>query len=222
MEEIRGVAAVQYAEREGILFNVDEVYLLRAESELRGKTSTIHDIQEVFYKELGRDYDPTDLLPGGRSFDLLVGRYGDGWVYVPFRGKNPEGEEREALRLLRRPLRQKEPCCGGDLLDLATRYVPELRGTGFPQEADLNLLFHAALRLAGRGELETVTDPEALMKGASKSYGNRRFYVPADVEFSLTRLLCDRCSDEFGDSSASLHRECAERLRRALEAERIK
>lgn len=46
MEEIRGVAAVRYAEREGILFNVDEGYLLRAEGELHSKVATIHDIQE--------------------------------------------------------------------------------------------------------------------------------------------------------------------------------
>lgn len=216
MEEIRGNEALRYARREGILFNVDEAYILRAEGKLRGKEATAHDLQEVFYEKLGHDYDRTDLLPGSGSFNLLVERYGDGWIYVPIKGNGPDAEEREALRLFRRPLRRKDPHCGGDLLDLATQYVPRLRGTGFPTEADLNLLFHAALRLVERGELEAVMDKSPLPEGAVQSYGNRRFFVPPDRQVSLSGALCGACLEELQSSSPSLHQECAGRLRTIL------
>lgn len=182
MKQIRGTDAVRYAEREGILFNVDEGYLLGAETELLGKSATLHDIQTIFYEKLDRDYDRIDLLPGGESFNLLIERYGDGWIYVPLEGNNPKAEESEALLLFGRALKQEEPHYGGDLLDLATRYLPRLRDTGFPREADLNLLFHAALRLVEKGKLGVITEPEPLPKGAAKSYGKKRFYVQTGVE----------------------------------------
>jgi hypothetical protein len=210
--------AVRYGKREGILFNVDEEYLLRAEGELRGRgeAATPHDLEAVFYDNLGHCYDRTDLLPGGENFNFLVGRYGDGWIYVPLKGYDPEREEREALRLLRRPLKQKEPYPGGDLLDLATKYMPRLRDTGFPHEADLNLLFHAALRLAGRGELEVVEDNIQLAPEESGSYGRRQFLLSPDVEVPLENALCDTCQAEYDASLLSLHYECAARLQKAL------
>jgi hypothetical protein len=59
-------------------------------------------------------------------------------------------------------------------------------------------------------------DPKPLPKAATKSYGNRRFYAPAVVDVSLLGVLCNSCLDELGGLSASLHRECAARLRAAL------
>ncbi len=120
------------------------------------------------------------------------------------------------LRMFRGFLKGEEPFSGGDLLDLAATYNPRLRNTGFPKWANSNLLFHAALRLVGKGQLEAMMDRKPLPRAATKSYGNRRFYVPADVEVSLSGLLCDSCSDELGHSSPNLHRECARRLRKAL------
>lgn len=216
MKEIRGIDAVRYAEGEGILFNVDQSYLLNAESKLKGQATTLHDIQDIFYEKLGHDYDPIDLHSGGESFNLLIERYGDGWIYVPVMGHNPEREEKEAHRLFRKPLKQKEPYCGGDLLDLASRYRPRLRNTGFPEDAALNLLFHAALRLVEREELEAVEDETPLPVGVSRSYGRRRFLVTADVEVSLGSMLCDMCRAEFSSPTLRLHNECSIRLQRVL------
>lgn len=73
-----------------------------------------------------------------------------------------------------------------------------------------------------RGLLEDVMDPKPLPTTAAMSYGNRRFYVPPDVDIELSAVLCDSCSEEFENSSAGLHRECAIRLRKALAGVRTK
>lgn len=88
--------------------------------------------------------------------------------------------------------------------------------TGFPRDADLNLLYHAALRLAGKGALECVEDEEPLPAAETAGYGRQRFGLPPDVEVSLTNVLCDRCRREAGKTSMSLHAECARRLGRVL------
>lgn len=216
MKEIRGMEAVRYAERQGIIFDADEAHMLRAEGALLGRQATLLDIDDLFAEKLGTCYDPTDLFAGGENFELLVGRYGDGWVYVPVEGERPDEEERVLLSLFRGFLGEEEPFCGGDILDLAATYNPRLGDTGFNRSASTNLLFHAALRLVDKGLLEAVMDPKPLTGAATKSYGNRLFYLPADVEVGLAGVLCDSCAEEFGGSSAGLHRECARRLRRAL------
>lgn len=216
MKEIRGMEAVRYAERQGIIFDADEAYMLRAEGALLGRQATLLDIDDLFAEKLGTCYDPTDLFPGDENFELLVARYGDGWIYVPVEGDRPEVEERVVLRMFRGFLGEEEPFCGGDILDLAATYNPRLGDTGFHKSASTNLLFHAALRLVDKGLLEDVADRRPLPDGATKSYGNRRFYLLADVEVSLAGVLCDSCAEEFAGSSAGLHRECARRLRHAL------
>lgn len=215
-KEIRGAKAVRYAGRMRILIDIDEDFILRAEGERLGRPATLTDLDDLFEREMGSCYDPTDLLPGGENFDFLVGRYGDGWVYVAVEGNAPAGEERAALRLYRGLLRGEDPFCGGDVLDLATRYAPRLEGTGFPRDANLNLLFHAALRLVRRGLLEADMDRKPRREGDWGSYGGRRFFVPADDEVPLEGVMCEQCRDDWGFSSAYLHRECAARLRAAL------
>jgi hypothetical protein len=175
------------------------------------------DLDDLFARETDAGgYDPTDLLPGGDNFRFLTGRYGDGWVYVAKEGADPAAEERAVLDLYRRLLKDEDPYCGGDILDLATRYAPRLSGTGFPRDANLNLLFPAALRLVKRGLLEADMDEKPRRRGDWGSYGGRQFFLPADDELSLEGVMCDQCRDDWGYSSAHLHRECAARLREAL------
>lgn len=216
-KEIRGMKAVRYAGRMHILIDVDEEFILRAEGERLGRRATFRDIDDVFSRETDAGgYDPTDLLPGGENFRFLVGRYGDGWVYVAVEGDAPAREERAVFNLYRGLLKEKEPFCGGDILDLATSRPPRLGRTGFPRDANLNLLFHAALRLVRRGFLEAEADEKPRREGDWGSYGGRRFFVPADEEVPLEGVMCELCRDDWGFSSAHLHRECAARLRAAL------
>jgi hypothetical protein len=209
--------AVRYAEEQGIFFDADEDYMLRAESTILGMPATLNDIDNLFAEKLGTGYDPTDLFPDGENFKLLVERYGDQWICVPLEGNHPEEEERVVFRMFRGFLKEEEPFCGGDLLDLAVEYRPRLKNTGFPSWANSNLLFHAALRLVEKGELEAVMDRKPLPKGSVQSFGHRRFFVPPDVEVSISGLLCDRCSGEMGYSPLSLHQECAARLKTAMD-----
>jgi len=215
-KEIRGMEAVRYAGEQGILFDIDEEFLLEAEGKLLGRTAKAEDLHNLFKEKLGRRYDPTDIFPGETNFNLLVERYGTGWICVPLEGNHPEQEEQAVLDLLRGLLAEEEPCCEGDLLDLATEYGPELTDTGFPTWATLNLLFHAALRLVGRDQVKAIVDKNPPPKDEGNSYGNRRFFIPADIKISLSEVLCDRCHDEMQYSSAALHQECAVRLRVAL------
>ena len=101
MKEIRGMEAFRYAAEQGIFFDADEAFMLRAESAILGRPATPTDIDDMFEEKLGTSYDPTDLFPDGDSFKLLVERYGDGWIYVATEGTCPEEEERIALRMFR-------------------------------------------------------------------------------------------------------------------------
>jgi hypothetical protein len=216
MKELRGMKAIQYAEKEGISFNIDENYLIKAEGELQGRSGTLDDLEEVFQETFGQGYKSANLLPGSEDFEFLLNRYGDAWIYIPIEGLNPKAEEHAALRLFRRPLRIKAPSSWVDLKTLVTRYKPRLRNTGFAPDAELNLLFHAALRLVEQERLESLGDEDPSLKGESGSYGRRRFIIPPSIEIYLGTLLCDRCRDEYDKAYLILHHECAVRLRKAL------
>jgi hypothetical protein len=189
MKEIRGQEAVRYAEEQGLFFCADEDYMLRAESALLLRHATLDDIDALFEERLGTDYDRTNLFPREDSFNLLVERYGYGWICVALEGKHPEEEERVLLSMFRSLLKEEEPSNGGDVLDLATMYEPELRDTGFPVWATTNLLFHAALRLVGKGQLESVMDSRSPSENSTTSYGNRLFFVPSGGEAVSTEVL---------------------------------
>jgi hypothetical protein len=72
MKEIRGMKAVRYAKRQGIIFDVDEEFMLRAESATLGRSATPLDIDNVFQDKLGTCDDSTDLFPDGDNFELLI------------------------------------------------------------------------------------------------------------------------------------------------------
>lgn len=215
MKEIRGQEAVRYAEEHGLFFSVDEYYMLRAESALLGRPARLNDIDDLFEERLGTCYDSTDLFPGEAGFNLLVERYGYGWICVAVEGKHPEEEESALLGIYRSLLKEKEPSCGGDVLDLVTQYGVNLRDTGFPGWATTNLLFHAALRLVIKGRLEFVMDREVPSENSERSYGNRLFFVPQDRDIKLSEVFCESCLDRIGYSSMSLHNESVERLKSA-------
>lgn len=217
MKEFRGAEAVRYARETGIYFDIDEDYLADAEEGIRGRHTSMVDVDELIEEQMGRPYDPAEILPGNEVFDFLINRYGDGWIYVALEGNNPEAEERVTLRLFRRLLEEKEPASASDVSELLRKYARlRLGDTGFPRDADLNLLFHAALRLSDKGLLLAVDDPDPLPQGQTSSYGCRRFVVPPDMEVSLAGVLCERCRRERLTPPLSLHRECARRLRKAL------
>jgi len=217
MKEIRGAAAVRYARELSVFFDIDEELLARAEGEIRERRTSMADVDTLIEEQIGLSYDPAEILPGKPIFDFLINRYGDGWIYVAQEGKDPEAEERVALRMFRRLLGEKEPVSLIDVKGLYGRYSRTRFGdTGFPRDADLNLLFHAALRLAGKGVLECVEDEEPLPAAETASYGRRRFGLPPDAEVSLVNVLCDRCRRESVNASMRLHVECARRLRRVL------
>jgi hypothetical protein len=216
MKEVRGAAAVRYAREWNIYFNIDVEFLAEAEEEMREEPTPVAYVYGLIREQTGLRYDPVEIVPGKPIFDFLINRYGDGWIYVAREGKNPEAEEGVALRMFRRLLGE-EPVFLIDAKGLYGRYSRTRFGdTGFPRGADLNLLFHAALRLAGKGVLECVEDEKPLSATETASYGGRRFGLPADVEVSLVNVLCDRCRRRFGKASLVLHTECASRLRRAL------
>jgi hypothetical protein len=215
-KELRGIKAAHYTEEQGLLIDVDEDFLIWAEGERLGRRATEEDIDTLFMEKLGRGYDPTDLLPGEESFNLLLEVYGDQWIYVALEGNSPAQEERAVLRMYRQLLKERNPSCGGDLLDMAARHGSGLRSTGFPKQADTNLLFHAALRLVEHGELKAVMDRDPFPEDASPSYGKRRFFIPPDWHVSLSGALCGACHEELQSSSPYLHKECATRLRTVL------
>lgn len=216
MNEIRGAEAVRYAREWNIFFNIDVEFLAEAEEEMREERTSVADVYGLIKERTGIPYDPVEIVPGKPIFDFLINRYGDGWIYVAREGKNPEAEEGVALRMFRRLLGE-EPVSLIDVKGLYGRYSRTRFGnTGFPRHADLNLLFHAAFRLAGKGRLECVEDEKPLPTTEAVSYGGRRFGLPPDVEVSLANVVCDRCRGELGESTVRLHAECARRLRRAL------
>ena len=217
MKVIRGAEAVRYSREMGIHFDIDEEFLARAEGKLRGGRTSMADVDELIEERTGLRYDPTEIVPGMVIFDFLINRYGDRWIYVAREGRDPVAEERIALRLFRRLLGEKEPAPVSDVKELFGRYARTRFGdTGFPRQADLNLLFHAALRLAEKGTLKSVEDTDPLPAGQAASYGRRRFIVPADLEVSLVNVLCAKCLAGRGANSIKLHRECARRLRKVL------
>lgn len=218
MKEIRGAAAVRYAREAGIRFDIDEGFLIEAEAALGGHRTSMVDIDRLIEERTGFPFDPAEIVPSKETFDFLVNRYGDGWIYVAVEGRDPGAEERAALRMFRRLLGEREPVAACDVKELLGRYGRRARlgDTGFPRQADLNLLFHAALRLSGRGELESVEEGEPMAEGQKISYGRRRFNIPADLEVSLAGVLCESCLRERTASTLRLHRECAHRLRKVL------
>jgi len=217
MKEIRGAAAVRYARESNIFFDIDEEFLAGAEEEMREQRTSIADIYALIREQTGYPYDPAEIVPGKPIFDFLINRYGDGWIYVAQEGKDSGAEERVVLRMFRRLLKEPEPVSLIDVKGLYGRYNRTRFGdTGFPRDVDLNLLYHAALRLAGKGALECVEDEDPLPAAEAACYGRRRFGLPPDVEVSLANVLCDRCRRDCGKPSMSLHAECARRLRRAL------
>jgi len=214
--ELRGAEALHYSVKEGILFDIDEGFLLEAAGSVLGRIATKEDFHQLFREKLGRRYDPTYISPGGESFNLLVERYGDGWICVPLEGNHPEEEEQIVLDMLRRQLDEEEPACGGDILSLVCEYAPEIRDSGFPSWATTNLLYHAALRLVEHGQLLAEMDTIPRKEDVGESYGRRQFFLAPDGEISLSGVLCPTCRDEIRRSNPGLHRECAGRLRRAL------
>ena len=217
MKEIRGAAAVRYARELNIFFDIDRDFLTGAEEEITERPTSMADVYTLIEERTGYSYDPAEIVPGHLVFDFLINRYGDGWIYVAQEGKDPEAEERAALRMFRRILEEPERVTLIDAKGLYWRYSRTRFGdTGFPRYADLNLLFHAALRLAGKGVLECVEDEEPLPAAGAASYGRRRFGLPPDVEVPLASVLCGRCRQDRGEDTMRLHDECARRLRRVL------
>jgi hypothetical protein len=217
MRQLRGAQAVSYARNNGIYFDVDRAFLIRAESELTGDQASLIDIDRVLEDRVGRNFDPEEIAQGGDTFDFLVNRYGDGWIYVAVEGDNPDADEKAVLSMFRRLLKEKEPSSGNDVKEVLLKYgPPRLHDKGFKRESVLNILFHAALRLSEKGLLVKVEDQNPLPAGTKASYGRRRFFVPADVHITLEGVLCDGCRRERLITQLSLHRECLKRLRKAL------
>lgn len=216
MKEIRGAKAVQYAKNNGLTFSIDEDFLAQTESELRGQPASMDDVENLFEEELGEPYDPTDVFDGTESYKFLLDRYGDGWIYVPLEGNHPLQEERAVLRLYYPGLKAENPYSGGDILDLATENPPRLRNTGFPKDADIDLLFHAALRLVRKGALRSIRDPTPASLHGERNYGDTYFFIPTDLQISLSHVLCNHCAADFSYPSLTLHDECARRLKATL------
>jgi hypothetical protein len=173
-------------------------------------------LYKLLKKKLGRRYDPTYISPGGESFNLLVERYGDGWICVPLEGNHPEEEEQIVLDLLRSQLGEEELAGSGDILSLVCEYAPEVRDSGFPSWATTNLLYHAALRLVEYGQLLAEMDTIPRKEAVGESYGRRQFFLPPDGTVSLSGVLCPSCRDDVRRSNPGLHRECAGKLKKAL------
>jgi hypothetical protein len=217
MKEIRGAAAVRYARELNIFFNIDVEFLAQAEEEMREERISVAYVYGLIREQTGLPYDPAEIVPGRPIFDFLINRYGDGWIYVALEGKSPEVEERVALRMFRRLLEEPEPVSLIDAKGLYGRYSRTRFGdTGFPRDADLNLLFHAALRLAEKGALDCVEDEEPLPATGTASYGRRLFGLPPDVEVSFVNVACERCRRELSKTPVRLHGECARRLKRVM------
>lgn len=217
MKEIRGAEAVRYAVEMGIDFDIDEDYLAEQESLISRRRAAPAYIYRLVEKKLGVEYDPADVIPGSEVLDFLNNRYGDAWAYIALEGEDPEAEEKTTLRLFHRLLEGPKPAATADVRELFRRFGrPRLGRTGFPDEADLNLIFHAALRLVGKGALESIEDAGPLRRGRHSSYGRRRFILPPDTRVLLVGMLCEECRSRRSMTFFNLHRECARRLRRGL------
>lgn len=217
MKEIRGAEAIRYAREMGIHFDFDGGYLADQESLLRGRRASPVDVYLLIDEKLGYQFEVPELVPGNKAFELLVERYGDAWAYVALEGENPEHEEKVTLRLFHRLLEEPNPAATADVRELFRRFGrPRLGRTGFPDESDVNLVFHAALRLVERGALESVEDPAPPRAGRAASYGRRRFILPPDLKVLLVGVLCEECRSGRNLTFFNLHSECARRLRKAL------
>lgn len=217
MKEVRGAEALRYCRETGIRFDIDEEFIRKAEGEMMGERTSMLYIQRLVHEQTGFEFYPEEINPGDEVFDYLINRYGDRWIYVALEGRNPSADEERTLELFRSLLEGPEPSPGGDVKELfGNREPPLLYETGFEHDADLNLLFHAALRLSEKGLLVSVGDREALPEGGKLSYGQRRFFVPADVQVTLAGVLCDGCRRERLTTQLNLHRECSKRLRQVL------
>lgn len=216
MIEKRGFEAVEYARTYGLGFLIDEQSLTNAESRIRGRAASINDINDLLEQETGEEYDRTRVFEGSATFRFFIDRYGDGWIYVPLEGNYPLEEEQAVLQLFNKILAGERPCSGGDIMEIASENPPQLQDTGFPPVADVDLLFHAALRLVDKGFLEAYRDPKHLQKTVSRNYGNTSFLLPANLQISLSDLLCEECTASLRSSPTNLHRQCAHRLAKRL------
>jgi hypothetical protein len=215
VKELRGAAAIRYAKERGLDFLIDESSLAIAEGRLQGKTVTMDDVETLFEAQLGELYDPVRIFEGTKGFHFLVDRYGDDWIYIPIEGNHPLEEEAAVLRLYGRKLNAKQPQGGGDILELASEHPPRLKDTGFPKDADPDLLFQAALRLVEKGILKSIPDRIPRQRNVERNYGNTYFFIPPDLEIPLADVLCNHCVLQT-EESLSLHGECARRLRATL------
>lgn len=215
MKDIRGAAAIRYAREAGLNFSIDEDLLAKAEGKLQEKEGSMEDVEAIFEEQFDEPYDPTKVFEGIKIFNVLIDRYGYEWIYVPIEGNHPLEEEAAVLRLYERKLEGKSPQGGGDILELATENPPRLKNTGFPKNADLNLLFHAARRLVEKGILKSIPDRIPRHKNVERNYGNTYFFIPPNLDVSLIGVLCNHCRLQTG-SSLTLHHQCARRLKATL------
>jgi len=169
VQEIRGQEAVAYAVSKGLFVNIDETFLIQAESSLRGYSVSMAEVEDFLDDALDEAFDPTKLVKGSKPFDVMVGRYGQGWIYVALEGNHPLREEDLLLQIFEQRI-SSFGLAGGDILDVVTGEFPNLEDSGFPKSANLNLMFHAALRLAEKERLIAVTDHTC--------YGNTYFHLP--------------------------------------------
>lgn len=213
LKELRGLEAAKYAEHNGVRFLIDESLLLRRESEIQGRPMTVDEIDCLIQEEIGHDYDPAEVVEGSPCYDFLLNRYGDQWIYMPLEGNHPQDEEDAVLRLFNALLDRENPISGGDAIEIAAQDPPMLQDTGFPEDANPDLVFHAARRLAEKGVLEAVT---AASGKAQTAYGDTYFFLRTEIDLQLSGVLCDRCRKALSSRPSKLHRKCAERLSAAL------
>jgi len=170
VKEIRGIEAVKYAGSRGLFFCIDETYLVQAEEKLTGQPVSMAEVEDALGEQLDEPFDPSSIVEGSKSFDFLLRRYGDGWIYVPLEGNHPDQEEEALLALFQSTGTLSNPFRNDDILDMIAKEFPKLEDTGFPKAATLNLVFHAALRLIEKGRLISLSEPSY--------YGNTRFSLP--------------------------------------------
>src|SRR2546421_13073102 len=100
LKELRGLEAVRYAKHNALRFLIDENLLVRKESDTQGRAVSIEEIDLLIEKETGQDYEPAEVLEGTPSYEFLLNRYGDQWIYMPLEGNHPQDEEAAVLGLL--------------------------------------------------------------------------------------------------------------------------
>lgn len=93
MKEIRGKEAVKYALMHGLFINIDQTVLVQAESRLRLRPVSMPEVEDQIGEALDEAFEPRNLVEGNERFDLIAGRYGEGWIYLPLEGNHPLIEE---------------------------------------------------------------------------------------------------------------------------------